>query len=77
MTQPTYRAVLHDPSVKLPEPDQYGTLTISAEPSHVSHSHKAVHVWAYGVLKTSGPGSYVEIFCTQETLVNSIAKEEI
>lgn len=65
---PVYRAVLHDPAEKLPEPDVYGTLTIPAEPSHVSTSIVVVQFWARDILKNR-PGATVEIFKTEETLV--------
>jgi len=72
---PVYRAVLHDPTRPLPEPDQYGTLTIPAEPSTTSPSIVVVQFWARNVLKMAGIGAVVEIFKTEETLVERMEHE--
>ena len=73
---PTYRAVLHDPTLPRQIPDKHGTHYIPAEASCVSTSFKSVAEWGEHQLKTAGEGSTVDVFMTQQVFVKTIVKRK-
>lgn len=73
---PTYRAVLHDPTLPRHIPDKHGTHYIPAEASCVATSFTSVVDWGLDQLKTAGEGSTVDVFMTQQVFVKSLTKKQ-